>query len=968
MKRILNIIGGFCVAGQLTCAAQQSGPMITAPLPIDKNAEAVASISNGNLRVSYVKCGPQAIGCTMEAKVNGKWQRFMSSMEDNKVFVITGNGVRAKRPNYKHFYPGWTNADSVTTNPWLSGSVCEAVPVSARNIDKNSIEVDYVTGGDHHVHGTWRLSDGGSSAELTLDFSPVKNGCYSLGVMGLHAGPQSAVSNVLMPPMVQYQRIPAQPEMLLSVMMPQPVAMVESNATPMPMTAFVSGDASVFPLDWGGVDYSPMGFAIKNHANLVQPVAFAPVIGMPDSQMKAGDKITRKFVVGLAAQPWTETLKYVSASLYKVGDYRHQPDKSLTETMWSIIDLMNDDNYGGWDGAMRGYYDIEGKPTKAPTVVHSAPLAIIASAVNAADEDMYVNRALPTIEYTLSRKGYRWSTTTTEEGYNKDRETLRLSPAGSQFTTTYYEGLNRLLGKHNSWITEIAMPGGEPRSGKGYSTPILSWVQALAAYKLTGDQKWLRRATTTAQRDAQMHIYSNSAKPMRYQAFYNSTIYAPWWDFVDLYEITGDGQYLDAARYGASHTIAGVRSWPAAGDTLMTVHPGGKYDGNATMWWKGSEQFRLGFPRQEGDAPEHNVEQWRVSPVGLGFEQPSTYFLRNKGKVTRPVFMNSWAPTMLRLNMATGEDIYDTYARNAIIGRFTNYPGYYATGFTDITMKEDFPYKGPDVSSIYYHHIPPHLAMTADYLVTEAMQRSGGNVKFPWGKQEGFVWFSNRVYGGEAGAIFDDSKVQLWLKKGLITSSNPEVNYLTAVSDKRMWILLTNENRVKETTVVTLSGELQALVNSGEAKLYTVSNKAKEIAADGATLSVDLEPRGFAAVAMPLKANAVSDNASLQALLTYSGTAPLKDGYKVYETGTAAGKVYMFRIRSPFGWDSVYGFCETPPADGVAVSVKAGDRRIEIGEYPYEWSLMKYRPDEKVEMTVEVSDAAGKSKQLDIKI
>ena len=274
-------------------------------------------------------------------------------------------------------------------------------------------------------------------------------------------------------------------------------------------------------------------------------------------------------------------------------------------------------------------------------------------------------------------------------------------------------------------------------------------------------------------------------------------------------------------------------------------------------------------------------------------------------------------------------------------------------------MKEDFPYKGPDVSSIYYHHIPPHLAMTADYLVTEAMQRSGGNVKFPWGKQEGFVWFSNRVYGGEAGTIFDDNNVQLWLKKGLVTSSNPEVNYLTAVSDKQLWILLTNENREKETTAITLGDEAAALVNCGGAKLCTARNKTKGIAASGVTLSVDLEPKGFAAVAIPLKANAVSESAALQALLMYSGTAPLKDGCKVYETGTAAGKVYMFRIRSPFGWDSVYGFCETPPEDGVKVSVKAGDRQIEIGEYPYEWSLMKYRPDEKVEMTVEVSDGSS---------
>ena len=88
--------------------------------------------------------------------------------------------------------------------------------------------------------------------------------------------------------------------------------------------------------------------------------------------------------------------------------------------------------------------------------------------------------------------------------------------------------------------------------------------------------------------------------------------------------------------------------------------------------------------------------------------------------------MSNWAPHLLRLFQYTRKPIYETYARNGVIGRFTNYPGYYATGYTDITLSPDFPYKGPDVSSIYYHHIPPHLAFTWDYLVSEAIERSRG--------------------------------------------------------------------------------------------------------------------------------------------------------------------------------------------------------------------------------------------------
>ncbi|MCM1066238.1 MAG: hypothetical protein NC418_01530 [Muribaculaceae bacterium] len=947
--------------------AASAQPMVTAPLPIDSRAEELASIANNNIRLSYVRAGEggRAIAATMEAKVDGRWQHFLSPMEDNKIFVITGP-ARPKRPSYKHFYPAWTGADTLTTNPWLSGSVCEAVPVKAWKEDASTIAVDYVTAGDHTVHGKWRLAPDGRSVELNLEFTPAANGTYSLGLLGLHGALPTAVSNVLLPPMYQYARVPASPQMMLTAMMPQPVAMVETSAGGTPLTAYVSADNTIMPpCDWGGVDYSPMGFSLTAHTGLIEPVAFSPVLGMADSKMKAGNKVVRKFVVGLSAAPWNETLEHVAGKVYGVSDYRKQADRSLTETMFAIVDLMNDGEHGGWDAAMKGYYDIEGKPTKAPTVVHPAPLAIVSAAVAAADEDMYISRALPTIEYTLSRKGYRWSTRTTDEGYNKDPETLRLSPFGSQFTTTYYEGLNRLLGGRNAWLRDIALPGDSLRKPRGYSAPILSWVQALGAYRLTGEAKWLRKARSIAERDANMHIYRNSTKPMRYQAFYNSTMYAPWWDFLDLYETTGDEKFLAAARTGAAQTIAGIRVWPAVRDTVQTIHHGGSYSGNTTMWWKGSEQFRLGFPRTEGDAPEHSVEEWRVSPVGLGFEQPSTYFLRNKGKLVRPVFMSSWAPALLRLGSHTGNELYETFARNAVIGRFTNYPGYYATGYTDLTMSPDFPYKGPDVSSIYYHHIPAHLAFTADYLISEAVQRSGGNVSFPYGRQEGFVWFSNRVYGGAPGKIFDDASAMLWLRKGLVESSNPEVNYLTAVSGKQLWVLLCNESRSEATTRLSL-GTAAGFADIKGAVAVNASKKRSRISAsaDG-VLDIKIPAKGFVAVALPLTESAKHDP-ELRKVLSGTDTPVLTDGYRVVDSGTAAGKIYVFRIRSPFGWDSVYGFCETPPTGtDIKVEVDCNGSSTAVEAYPYEWSFLKYNSSEKIDMKVRVS-AAGNEKTIEI--
>lgn len=189
--------------------------------------------------------------------------------------------------------------------------------------------------------------------------------------------------------------------------------------------------------------------------------------------------------------------------------------------------------------------------------------------------------------------------------------------------------------------------------------------------------------------------------------------------------------------------------------------------------------------------------------------------------------------------------------RNGVIGRFTNYPGYYATGYTDITLSPDFPYKGPDVSSIYYHHIPPHLAFTWDYLVSEAIERSNGNINFPFCKQEGFVWFTNRIYGNEKGKIFGDSKAKLWIKKGLIQIDNPTVNYLTAVSDKYFWVILSGESKQEESLTIRLD-KVAELVGQGDIVQYTEKGKTAKVNRVGNAIKVSVPGKGFRALAFPL--------------------------------------------------------------------------------------------------------------------
>ncbi|MEI3800453.1 MULTISPECIES: hypothetical protein [unclassified Chitinophaga] len=932
-------------------------PATAAVKSISTQGAVIAGISNGKLRLQFLKTSGQQIVAGNSIRKGNQW----IDGEGSKIFLLT-----AKDPqiSFGSFFPSWNGsaasgsfqsrgktfsvlAPESLTNPFLAGALQECLPTAVKQVSEKKLEVTYQTAGGQTLKGTWQLTPGAHHLLLTLTYIPKQAGYYSLAVTAFEGVKKEDVTAIQLPPMFQYQRIPDNPVMLPSAMMPQPLAIMETKQG---IATFISGTPADFPLDWGEAGTSPMGFAIKNKENGVQPVALSPVLGLDDSRRAAGQSITREFALGALPSGWNDALAYISDSIYKVKDYRTQRQVSLTETVFNITDLIRNDTAAGWAPELKGFYDIEADPKVTPTVVQAAPLAVVSAAVLEKDEAFFISRALPTIEYTLSRSGFRWSRGIAGTPFNKDKQSLVLSPYNSQFTTAYYEGLHQLLGEANPWLKEIALPGNNIRPAKGYSVNIPAWTQELAAYRFTKDKSWLAAATKHAKAYISTEVYGPKTTPLSKQPFYNASFYAYWWELTDLYDLTKDTAFLRAAETSAFQTLAGIRVYPEVKDQLQTIHPGNTYDGNTTLWWKGGEKYRLGFPRKKGDAPEKQVPQSLVSPVGLGFEQPFTLF--DPGKLVRPVFMSSWAPHLLRLFSEDNRTIFETYARNAVIGRFTNYPGYYATGFTDITMQPDFPYKGPDVSSVYYHHIPPHLAFTLDFLITEAMQRSHGKVNFPYGKQDGFVWFNNRVFGGGSGKVFDDETVRLWMKRGLVQIENPAVNYVTAISENRFWLLLLNESTEKVSADILLGKEVAVQDNVAAAYYATAAASPVNVPVNNRKLRVSVDGKGFSAISFPLKIKS-----------EVKSIAPVKNGMQVLDLGAGIGKCYAFRIRSPFAWDAIYTYLESPPEAGLqAVFSLNGESRV-ITAYPYENSFYPVNTTAGAVLKVKVTTSGGQVKE-----
>ncbi|KAA2243304.1 hypothetical protein F0L74_12410 [Chitinophaga agrisoli] len=937
-------------------------PPFAGPAAIPSTARVVAAISNERLRLQFVQNanGIFARSAVKAAAHNtaNQWIPIAGGSEGNRVFLLS-----AVKPQigFGSFFPSWNGTRSYGSflsrgkkfavlapeslrNPFLAGTLKACRPIAVKQASANKLSVTYQTTDGDTLQGTWQLNAGASHLQLTLTYTPQQTGYYSLVVSAFNELPLDKVTNIQLPPMFQYQRIPAQPILLPSAMMPQPLAMAEVKQGNGVMTSFISGTPASFPLDWAQAYTSPMGFTIKNERNQVQPVSCSPILGLNDSQVQAGQSLTRHFALGILAANWNDALEYISDSIYRVKDYRTQA-VSLTETAFNITDLIRNDTAAGWDPVLKGFYDIEADPTQLITVVQAAPLALVSAAVLAHDESFYTSRALPAIEYTLSRNGFRWGYQRFVAGHAVNKKVALLSPFNTQFTTAYYEGLDQLLGRANPWLKQVALPGDKIRLANGYSVQIPEWTQELAAYRLTKDQHWLDATVRDAAAYITRAVYGAQTTPLSKQPFYNASFYAYWWDLLDLYDLTKDPRFLQAAETTAFHTLAGVRVYPAIKDTLQTIHPGNAYEGNTSVWWKGALHYRLGFPRHEGDVREQQVPESLVSPVGLGFEQPYTFF--DPGKLVRHVFMSNWAPHLLRLYSYDHRKIFETYARNAIIGRFTNYPGYYATGFTNITMQPDFPYKGPDVSSIYYHHIPPHLAFTLDYLVTEAIQRSGGNVYFPYGKQDGFVWFNNRVFGGGTGTIMGDSTVHLWMKKGLLTIDNPALNYVTAVGDDRFWLILLNESSGQSAAHIQMGAETPVKDNT-PATVYATDKK--QVPMQQRQLAVTLPAHGYTVISFPLAAKTAN-----------KPIPPVKNGMQVLQLGAGIGKCYVFRIRSPFGWDSIYGYLESQPAGALQCTVLVNNTETTVTSYPYEWSVHPLNAQEAVTVKVKLRTDSGET-------
>ena len=648
---------------------------------------------------------------------------------------------------------------------------------------------------------TVKLPEKKGLPELSFSFVPKKAGYYSVGYTGAPGIAPAEMDEMWQPMIWQEKRFPNLPYLSESFQCPLPTTLVTYQG----VTVGILADPSAIPfLPLPNKDNSEFGVMVRDRAGLARPMIFAPVLGGPGSKMTAGIPFSFKAHLICRKGELLKTFEYASWEYFGFKDHRQNSTVTLNKTLENMIDY-NMSPYSQFIDELRGCNYATDVPGAVKNITGLSPLSLAFVTDN---EEIFKKRARPMLEYSWSRTRFLFSTNPEIKGDGTSSELGGPAAPLSDFLAAYAFSGNRLT-------ADLKL------AENIYSTPINlclnlaellygdNWQNAMYLYKATGDKKHLTLAVSGADRYLKDRIYTPqtdfSDDASRDMFFWTS--YAPqWMELYLLYELTDQKRFLDAAQRGARQYAQFIWFCPSIPDEKMLVNVGNK-----------APRYRVGDKYKDMIVPEETVDAWRVSEIGLTPESSGTC------NGHRGIYLTQFAPWMMRIARDAKDSFLHDIARSAVIGRYESFPGYHINaGRTTAHEKPDFALRSlPElngVTSLHFNHPWPHAAMLMDYLVSDIYYRSDAQIDFPAEYAEGYAYCRSKIYGARAGRFYDEKDVWLYMPKGLISSSNVQINYLAARGNGKLYLALANQSKEAVTTTLTLNAEL---LNPAEAKVYS---------------------------------------------------------------------------------------------------------------------------------------------------
>jgi hypothetical protein len=767
------------------------------------------------------------------------------------------------------------------------------------------------------------LAPGSQDPVIDFQFTALVAGWYSVGYTGSPEVEQGDITRLWQPLVWQERRFPSRSFLSMEFMCSLPAVFVESASN----TVGLSVDPSEAPFRLPTVDNSRFGVALRNAKGRAQPMAFVPVFGMKDSHFVPGATAKLRLRAFVRGGDWYDTYRHVAKDIFGFHDYRQNGPASLNTTLDNMVDFAMNDTYSGWDKDLKAFdytTDVPGT-VKLVSAMHPLSIAILRDS-----PEIYRRRALPMMEYIMSRQKYLFSTSDKITGQNASHLMKGPCVEVSELAALYSMSLNRsaVFGHYAELMSKTPR-----RLNLNMVSNGDSFQDMLALYRMTGDSSYLDKAKSRALLYIAQRI--DKAQQDFEDVHINTggqfwTDFAPKWiDLLELYESTQDKRFLSAAEAGAREYAQYVWLDPVVPNRNFLVNKGSKTIAYYT--------WNIHDP-QPIPAPEQAVPAWRVSQIGLTPEASTTY------SDNPAVLLTHYAAYMLRLSYYTGDNFFRDIARSAVVGRYENFPGYDINGeFTTTYQRPDYPLRPLNqltYNNIYYNHVWPNIALLYDYLVSDALVRSAGKVHFPSRYAQGFAYLQSKVYGDQPGEIYGEHGVRLWMPRKLVESDQTEVNYIAGYGNNALYLILTNQSRNNLQVHLRLDPNIVPIDVNHDYKVRTwQDNRATaSIQLVQGQLTVPVSAKGITVLAIDgLKIEPI-----FQSKYFDTAARPLSD--QSYNTiASPFGTVTGMLISMGRSLNSAYIWLEATEKDLTEARLSYKEdgqwKKIVDSHYPYEFSL-----------------------------
>ncbi|MCH5719506.1 glycoside hydrolase family 88 protein [Niabella hibiscisoli] len=420
----------------------------------------------------------------------------------------------------------------------------------------------------------WIKKDMGTDVQLHFVLTPKNDGFYSVGYTGAPSFDKDKAAELWQPLIWTEKRAPRQPYMTPSFMATLPTTLVNDGSN----SIGVMADPKYLPFQpLPLLENSQFGIALLNNKMQLQPQVFAPILGGVNSQMTAGKVFS--FSVSLIVKPLDITGTYEHLARKDMGfrDYRTNATVSMNTTLDNLIDYSKT-HYAWFIDSLKGFAYSTDVPGAVKNVSSLNPMEL---ALVRDDKEMFEKRAYPLMEFMLSREKFLFTLDSAQKIQSPSRKLKGPIAPLSELQVLY-----NIFGKANSFYPLMAEKEfGSARvrnldeKQKGHN-----WINAMFMFKLTSDSSYLKLSKELADIYLKERVdkrIEQFGDPMVSANFFWPTFTNNWSALLELYELTGEQRYLNAAHDGARHYTLFTWMVPQIPDSLVTVNKGGK----APMYW-----------------------------------------------------------------------------------------------------------------------------------------------------------------------------------------------------------------------------------------------------------------------------------------------------------------------------------------------------------------------------------------------